>query len=401
METNLTPEHRNTAAGQEAEAILRKCTHCGFCLATCPTYQLLGDELDSPRGRIYLIKQVLEGHTPTGRTRQHLDRCLTCRSCETTCPSGVEYGKLIDIGRNLVEAQSGRPPSPIRWGLKRLVPNPGLFAAALRTGQVFRPVMPGSLAEHVPARRPAPAWPERRSQTRQVVMLKGCVQPGMAPEINPATVALLDALGIETVPTREGCCGALDQHLAEPERARAYMRANIDAWYPAIEAGAEAVVVNASGCGALVKEYGYLLRDDPDYAERAAAVAERAVDPVELLEREVNRLRPAAGMPRRIAFHSPCSLQHGQKLQGRVEALLRQVGFELTPVTDPHLCCGSAGTYSILQPTLSRQLRDRRIDALTGGEPEAIATANIGCLSHLSAASPVPVHHYVAFLEAA
>ncbi|ABM61017.1 glycolate oxidase subunit GlcF [Halorhodospira halophila] len=400
METRIQRNHRDTPAGRDAEEILRKCTHCGFCLATCPTYQLQGDELDSPRGRIYLIKQVLEGQTPGPRTQHHLDRCLTCRACETTCPSGVEYGKLLDLGRELVEEETGRLPSPVRWGLKRIVPRPRLFGAALRAGQLLRPLLPAVLAEKIPARRPARAWPIPRTHPRRVVVLKGCVQPGIAPEINPSTAALLDQLGIETVPTREGCCGALDQHLAEPARARARMRANIDAWYPALADGAEAVVVNASGCGALVKEYGYHLRDDPDYAERARQVAERAIDPVELLEAEAERLRPATGMPRRIAFHSPCSLQHGQRLAGRVEALLQRVGFELTPVTDTHLCCGSAGTYSVLQPKMARQLREQRLAALTAGSPEAIATANIGCLAHLAAKSPVPVCHYVEFLEA-
>ena len=398
MQTHLADFIRDTAAGREAEANLRRCTHCGFCLATCPTYQLLGDELDSPRGRIYLIKQVLEGATPGPITRLHLDRCLTCRACETTCPSGVEYHRLVDLGRRLVEEQAPRPFSPLRWALKRFVPQRGFMSIVVGAARLlpaaWRP-------KTVP---PTGGRPERLPPVRhrrRMVALQGCVQPAMAPSIHPATVRLLDRLGIGITPTGDGCCGAVDLHLGDEETARRRARANIDAWWPEIDAGAEAVVVHASGCGVMVKEYGRLLADDPEYAGRAARIAELAADPVEILEREADRLTPAAGAPRRIAFHAPCTLQHGQRLQGRTERLLSGIGFELTPVADPHLCCGSAGTYSLLQPALARELRDHRLTALTGGEPELIATANIGCLGHLASASPVPVRHWIELLEVA
>lgn len=403
MQTWLTESIRDTAAGQEADAILRKCTHCGFCLATCPTYQLAGNELDSPRGRIYLIKKVLEGETPTETTQIHLDRCLTCRACETTCPSGVEYGHLVDIGRSLVEQQvprSGRE-ALLREVLRRLLPRRGLFTVLLRAGQAVRPLVPGRLRGKIPPRRRAPAWPGATHQ-RRVLMLEGCVQPAMEPTINPVTARLLDRLGISVERTAKSvCCGAIDQHLGRPDVAREHVRANIDAWWPHIEAGAEAVVVNASGCGVQVKDYGHILADDPDYAERARRVADLAVDPVELLLAEEPRLAPADDAPRRIAFQSPCTLQHGQKLGGRVEALLRRLGFELTPVPDAHLCCGSAGTYSVLQPEWAKQLRANKLENLQTGNPELIATANIGCLTHLNETSPVPVRHWLELLDAA
>lgn len=405
MQTDLAPHIRDTEAGQEAEAILRKCTHCGFCLATCPTYQLLGDELDSPRGRIYLMKQVLEGHTPGPVTQLHLDRCLTCRNCESTCPSGVQYGRLVDIGRELVEEQRPRPASPTRWALRRIVPNRRLFTGVLRLGQALRPLLPAQLREKIPPhsrpseRGPQDAPPGPEAASRRVVVPRGCVEPALTPQTRSAAVRLLGRLGIATVPVNDGCCGAVEYHMADTDAAKARIRANIDAWWPAVEDGAEAVVVTASGCGAMVKEYGYILRNDPEYAERARRIAELAVDPVEVLAREEARLAPAADAPTRIAFHCPCTLQHGQKLHGRVERLLRRVGFELVPVRDPHLCCGSAGTYSILQPKLARQLRDQRLDALTDGDPQCIATANVGCQTHLAAASPRPVHHWLELLD--
>ncbi len=401
MQTWLTESIRQTPHGQEAEAILRKCTHCGFCLATCPTYQLVGNELDSPRGRIYLMKQVLEGRAATETTRTHLDRCLTCRNCETTCPSGVEYGRLVDIGRALVEEQVPHTGLPAwqRTTLRWLLPKRRLFGALLRTGQVFRPLVPAPLRGKIPPRRRPPAWPEQRRHTRHVVMLEGCVQPAMEPPINPVTARLLDRLGIGVVRTSDGCCGAIDQHLGHPEAARDRVRHNVDAWWPHVEAGAEAVVVNASGCGVQVKDYGRLLSDDPDYAERAAAIAARAVDPVELLLQEEDNLAPAADAPRRIAFQSPCTLQHGQKLGGRVEGLLRRLGFELTPVPDAHLCCGSAGTYSVLQPEMAKTLRERKLAALQEGRPELIATGNIGCLTHLGETAGVPVRHWLELID--
>lgn len=397
MQTNLVEDIRNTAAGQEADAILRKCTHCGFCLANCPTYRLLGDELDSPRGRIYQVKQILEGEEPTESHQLHLDRCLTCRACETTCPSGVQYGRLADLGREIIEQRVPRRGSEkwIRWALRTVLPRRALFGTLLGLGRTFRPLVPGTLRAKIPVKRPAPAWPTA-NHTRRVLMLEGCVQPAMEPPINPRNARILDGLGIEVIRTTEvACCGAIDQHLGAPEAGREHIRRNIDAWWPHIEAGAEAIIVNASGCGAQVKDYAHLMADDADYAAKAARVTELAVDPIELLEKYADELQPAPDAPRRIAFQTPCTLQHAQQLNGRVDALLRKIGFELTPVRDAHICCGSAGTYSVLQPDMAKRLRTQKLDNLNAGEPELIATANIGCLTHLNEASRVPVRHWL------
>lgn len=404
MQTNLAPFIRDTTAGQEADAILRKCTHCGFCLANCPTYRLLGDELDSPRGRIYQVKQVLEGAEPTRAIQTHLDRCLTCRACETTCPSGVEYGRLADLGRQLVEERVSRGPREraLRRLLRGVLPRRRLFAALLALGRAFRPLVPGVLRHHIPPRRRAPPWPQTPLQAvRRVVLFEGCVQPAMVPAIDAHTARVLTELGIEVVRVPDGgCCGAIDQHLGHPEQARARMRHNLDAWQPALDAGADAIVVNATGCGAQVAEYAHALAEDPDYAERAQRATELAVDPVELLEPYAERLRPADGVPRRIAFHAPCTLQHGLGLGGRTEALLRRIGFELTLVGDPHICCGSAGTYSVLQPELARQLRDDKVHQLERGAPQLIATANVGCLTHIETGTQRPVRHWLELVTA-
>ncbi len=404
MQTRLADSLRDTAAGQEAEAILRKCTHCGFCLANCPTYRLLGDERDSPRGRIYLIKQVLEGAEPTEQTQLHLDRCLTCRACETTCPSGVAYGRLADIGRSLIEERVERPRGErvLRALLRGVLPHRRLFATLLTLGRTLRPLVPQRLRSHIPPRRPAPAWPAQPSlPSRRVLMLEGCVQPALVPAINAHTARVLSELGIAVERVNAGCCGALDQHLGHTSKARARARHNVDAWAPRLDAGADAVVVNATGCGAQLQEYGHQLASDPDYAERASRVAEAAVDPVELLEPYADRLRRAEGAPRRIAFQSPCTLQHALGLSGRVERLLARLGFELTPVTDAHICCGSAGTYSVLQPELAQRLRNDKLRNLHRGQPQLIATANVGCLTHLEADADVPVRHWIELVEAA
>ena len=401
MQTHLADFIKDTPQGREAESILRKCTHCGFCLANCPTYRLLGDELDSPRGRIYQVKQLLEGAEPTESIQLHLDRCLTCRACETTCPSGVQYGRLADIGREIIEREVSRSGASrtMRAALRGVLPRPRLFGALLGLGRAFRPLVPGALKGKVPVRRAPPEWP-RSSRPRRVLMLEGCVQPAMEPPINPQTARLLDGLGLEVVRTPLAeCCGAVSQHLGAPGDAAAHMRRNIDAWWPHIEAGAEAVVVNASGCGAQLLDYGHLLRHDPDYAEKARRVTELTRDPVQLLADHAERLEPAEGTPQRIAFHTPCTLQHAMKLNGRVDALLSRVGFELTPVADPHICCGSAGTYSVLQPTLAKRLRRQKLDNLEAGGPEMIATANIGCLTHLAEGAGVPVRHWVELLQ--
>ncbi len=403
MQTKLADSFRNTPEGDAAERILRSCVHCGFCLATCPTYQILGNELDSPRGRIYLMKQVLEGATPTAKTQLHLDRCLTCRNCETTCPSGVEYGKLLDIGRHIVEEKVGRSVSDTatRAALKTGLGTSLLFNSALKLGQSVRGLMPDFLKNRIPQADTAGEWPAPR-HARRMLVLQGCVQPGLKPNINAATARVLDRIGISLVAAREaGCCGALAHHLNDTDAGLAAARRNIDAWLPHLDAGAEAIVMTASGCGVMVKDYGWLLRTDPKYAEKAACVSAATKDISEILttEREaLSRLTPHAS-PRRIAYHPPCTLQHGQKLTGGVEALLTDAGFELTPVADKHLCCGSAGTYSILQPEIASQLKARKLSHLQAGAPELIATANIGCLTHLQSGTTVPVKHWVELLD--
>lgn len=404
MQTHLAPEFKNTADGQAAEAILRKCVHCGFCTATCPTYQLLGDELDGPRGRIYLIKQVLEGQAPTRKTQLHLDRCLTCRNCETTCPSGVQYGHLVDIGRKLVDERVPRPASEnvVRWALKEGLPSP-LFAPAMKLGQAVRGLLPAALKNKVPARQPAGRWPQRE-HPRKMLMLAGCVQPAMMPNINTATARVLDAAGIQTVvAAKAGCCGAVKFHLNDQDGGKAEMRRNIDAWWPHVEAGVEAIVMNASGCGVTVKEYGYHLQDDPAYAAKAARISELTRDLSELLPELVAPLRArVTARAGQIAFHPPCTLQHGQQLRGGVEQHLGALGFEVKVAScEAHLCCGSAGTYSVLNPEIAFQLRDRKLANLGEMAPEVIVSANIGCITHLQSGTATPVRHWVEVLDEA
>ncbi len=404
MQTQLADFIRDSHQGQEADAILRSCVHCGFCTATCPTYQLLGDELDGPRGRIYLIKQVLEGQTPSRKTQLHLDRCLTCRSCETTCPSGVRYGRLVDIGRAAVEAAVPRPWDErlARRLLRWLVPSRVRFGLFLGLGQLFRPLLPASLKAKVPPRRVAGPWPTAQ-RPRTLLALAGCAQAAATPDTNAAAARVLDRLGIRLLEApRAGCCGALPHHLGAEEEALAMIRRNIDAWWPQVEAGAEAILVTASGCGAMVKDYGALLAQDPVYAAKAARIASLARDPSEVLAVELARPEvalPQPGAGRKIAFHSPCSLQHGQKLPGLAEGLLTRLGYELTPVADGHLCCGSAGSYSLLQPTLARQLRDNKLNSLAAGGPECIATANVGCQLHLESGTRIPVRHWIELVD--
>ncbi|HQQ71508.1 MAG TPA: glycolate oxidase subunit GlcF [Alicycliphilus sp.] len=407
MQTQLAPEYQGTPEGQEAEAILRKCVHCGFCTATCPTYQLLGDELDGPRGRIYLIKQVLEGQEPTRKTQAHLDRCLTCRNCESTCPSGVQYGHLVDIGRRIVEGKVARPSgeAAVRWALKEILPSP-LFAPAMKLGRAVRGLLPEGLRDKVQPHPPAGAWPTR-SHARKVLLLRGCVQPTMAPNINSATARVLDAAGIETVVAPEaGCCGAVKFHLNDQDGGKAQMRANIDAWWPTIERGeVECIVMNASGCGVTVKEYGHILRHDPRYADKAARVSGLTRDLSELLPDLVPLLQGRVrAVGRAFAYHPPCTLQHGQKLRGGVEQHMAALGFTLRLArTESHLCCGSAGTYSVLNPELSHQLRDRKLGALgeafADAPPAAILSANMGCITHLQSGTAIPVKHWVELLE--
>ena len=413
MQTQLSPEYRARPDGLEAESILRKCVHCGFCTATCPTYQLLGDELDGPRGRIYLIKQVLEGAEPTRKTQMHLDRCLTCRNCESTCPSGVQYGHLVDIGRKIVDEKVPRPvgEKALRWALKEGLPSP-LFAPAMKAGQMVRGLLPEALKAKVPAPQDAGAWPTRE-HARKVLMLAGCVQPAMMPNINTATARVLDAVGIQTViASKAGCCGAVKFHLNDQAGGMAEMRANIDAWWPLVDAGGvEAIVMNASGCGVTVKEYGHILKDDPQYATKAKCISSLTRDLSELLPAVLPEL--AAKLQGRVnqpdtlyAYHPPCTLQHGQKLRGGVEVHLNQLGFKLrTARNDAHLCCGSAGTYSVLNPDLSYQLRDRKLgvlgEAFGNQPPDMILSANIGCITHLQSGTGTPVRHWVEVLDEA
>jgi len=406
MKTDLAPEFRGTPDGDEAEAILRACVHCGFCNATCPTYQLLGDELDGPRGRIYLMKQVLEGAPVTATTQVHLDRCLTCRNCETTCPSGVQYGRLVDIGRKIVEDRVPRSPTERarRYALRKGLQSKTFFGSALALGRFAKALVPEELARAVPASRPAGKWPPPR-HARRMLALVGCVQPSIAPSIDAALARVLDRIGISLVRAGAGggCCAALPFHLNEHDQARALARANIDAWWPAIESGAEAIVVTASGCGVMVKDYGHLLARDPAYAAKAARVAALAKDTIEVVAPEWRQIAPLVAMDQgalKVAFHPPCTLQHGMKIRGEVEEILRAIGHELLPVTDAHLCCGSAGTYSILQPEIATQLKRNKLAALEAQRPSVIASANIGCMTHLASGTTRPVRHWIELLDA-
>ena len=405
MQTNLIEEFKKTPEGQEAEAILRTCVHCGFCLATCPTYQLLGDELDSPRGRIYLMKQLLEGQDVTEKTQLHLDRCLTCRSCETTCPSGVKYGNLVDIGRGLLESRVPRGVSAAlkRKALQYLLPRPAIFKPALKLGQLARPLLPNVLKAKVPTPQATTPWPAS-SHTRKMLVLDGCVQPILAPNTNAAAARVLDRIGVSLIKeNRAGCCGAVSYHLNAQADGLGYMRRNIDAWWPHVQSGVEAIVMTASGCGTTVKEYSHMLARDVHYAEKAKRISALTKDISEIITSEVEQIQKllptASAQKQKIAYHPPCSLQHAQKLNGIVEPLLQRMGFELTYVPDTHLCCGSAGTYSLLQPELSQRLLKNKVNALQSGAPTLVATANIGCQSHIQSAMNVPVKHWIELLD--
>jgi glycolate oxidase iron-sulfur subunit len=410
MQTNLADFIKNTRDGDEAESILRACVHCGFCTATCPTYQLLGDELDGPRGRIYLIKQVLEGAPVTQKTQTHLDRCLTCRNCESTCPSGVQYGRLVDIGRKVVDQRVQRPLGEriMRYVLKETLPRRGLFTAAITLGRLVKPVLSQSLQDKLPAAAAPGRWPTR-SHARKMLVLEGCVQPGMAPNINAATARVLDALQVQLIAApKAGCCGALRYHLNDQDGGLDDMRRNVDAWWPYVsgETGApqvEAIVMTASGCGVTVKEYGHLLAHDPAYAQKAQRISSLTRDLSEVMPAFETELagRMAGRIAGRVAYHPPCTLQHGQQIRGKVEGVLRAVGVDVVLCADSHLCCGSAGTYSMLQPELSHQLRDRKVANLEATGAQTIVSANIGCLTHLQSGTQTPVRHWIELIDQA
>ncbi len=401
MQTNLADFIKNTETGREANAILRSCVHCGFCTATCPTYQHLGDELDSPRGRIYLIKQMLEGNEVSTKTQRHLDRCLTCRACETTCPSGVKYGRLLEIGREHIDKTIARPLGEriIRRALLSILPYPQRLKPLLKAATLIKPILPNKLKEKIPQQQNKPKT-HVKQHARKMIVLGGCAQSAIKPGTNNAAEKIFDRLGISlTFPRNTTCCGAIHYHLTKHEEGRAFMRRNIDHWWPLINSGHEAILINASGCGAMVKEYGEALKYDPHYADKARKISSLARDPSEIIANEdLSRLSLNIDK-KKIAFQSPCSLQHAQKLDGHVETILRQLGFELVHVSDHHLCCGSAGTYSILQPELSQALLDNKVQALMHNKPELIATANIGCQLHLESKTERPVKHWLELIS--
>jgi len=403
MQTTIIDSILNTPEGREADAILRRCVHCGFCTATCPTYQILGDELDGPRGRIYLIKQLMEGKAVTRKTQRHLDRCLTCRSCETTCPSGVVYHRLADIGREMLEHRVRRPLGErlMRYGLRQVLPRHRLFSVLTRLGRMARPLLPAALKKKIPPKQVAKPWPSEH-RSRRMLVLDACGQADGAPNTNAAAARVLDRLGVQLIDApKAGCCGAVSYHLSQVDEAKGYIRNNIDAWWPEIQAGAEAIVITASGCGAMVKEYGDILKHDPAYADKARTVSKLSKDISEVLAAEDLSALHAQSRGIKAAFHAPCTLQHGQKITGVVESILRNAGYELTAVPDAHLCCGSAGTYSILQNKLAGQLLDNKVRSLESGQPQVIATANIGCHLHLATGAHVPVKHWIELLEEA
>ena len=398
MQTSLPTYIKNTHWGETADKILRSCVHCGFCTATCPTYQLLGDELDGPRGRIYQIKQFLEQGEATYKTQQHLDRCLTCRSCETTCPSGVEYGHLLDIGREQIERALPRPlhQRSLRLILRKLFTSPNLLRTLVGLARTFKPLLPAQLKQQIP--EATPATDKLSSHPRKMLILEGCVQPELSPEINAATRRVLDHFAIETI-SAPGCCGAIEHHLSATEQAKQRIKQNIEHWWPYIDDGIEAIISTASGCGVMVKDYDAILADEPAHLEKARAIVERTRDISEIIMDELSTTPLPTGDLGEISFHTPCTLQHGQQLDSVVDNILEQIGYKLNKVTDAHLCCGSAGTYSILQKSLSHQLRDNKLGNLLAKQPQLIATANIGCLLHLRSGTDTPVTHWINLLD--
>lgn len=404
MQTFITEDLINTPAGQEANRILRSCVHCGFCTATCPTYRLLGDELDSPRGRIYLIKGLLEGRETTSKTQLHLDRCLTCRACETYCPSGVEYGHLLDIGRQQIESRIKRRPIDRlkRYLIRLILPHRNRFRLLLRMGQIIRPVLLGRFKRMIPPNTSV-NYIKPGDHKRRVILFTGCVQPSLAPQTNAAATRVMNKVGINAFEVQdEKCCGALDFHMGESKAAEKYIKENIDLWWPYIESGIEAIVTTASGCGVMIKDYGYILRNDPQYAAKADYISSLTRDISEVFTADdigqLNTLNKQV-KNKKIAFQNPCTLQHGQKLKNKTELLLQNLGFENNQVTDDHLCCGSAGTYSLLQTDLSGQLQQEKIKNLLASGPDVILTSNIGCQMHLQQATTVSVKHWIELVD--
>lgn len=407
MKTSITQAYLDTPLGQNANRILRNCVHCGFCNATCPTYQLLGDELDGPRGRIYLIKQVLEGQTASAKTQLHLDRCLTCRNCESTCPSGVQYSQLLDAGRKLVTDQVERPlvQKLQRLLIRKLLLSPRLFGVALRSGQLLRPLLPSSLKNTIPEKATtALSWPTT-TQARKILLVEGCVQSALSPNIDLAAAHVLNHLGIQTLRTNAaGCCGAINHHLDAEQAALETIKRNIDVWWPLVETREiEAITMTASGCGVMIKEYTHHMGHDDDYAEKAKRISELYRDPSEIISpattREITQTGSTSRKKLRVAFHPPCTLQHGMKITGIVETIINAIGHELVDFENKHLCCGSAGTYSITQKKLSRQLKKNKVDAIEANQPDIIVTANIGCLTQLQSGTNIPVRHWLELLS--
>jgi len=400
VQTNLAAKIKQGDQASEIESILRKCVHCGFCNATCPTYQLRGDELDGPRGRIYQMKQFFEGAPANAEMLKHLDRCLTCRACETTCPSGVQYSHLLEIGKQAIEQELPRPlwGRLKRWGILRFINSGWLFAATIRIGQALSGFMPRRVRQAIPARQTL-AMRTTATHPRKVLMLAGCVQPMLAPNTNIMAANLLDRLGIEVIEVQDKhCCGAAATHTSAVEYGLHQARQLIDSWWPHVEAGVEAIVVTATGCGVSVRDYGRLLADDPGYAQKATQVSSLYRDLIELVEAEIDSLDAVGVSARRVAVHTPCTMQHGLGINHRMERLLANAGHEICQVEDAHLCCGSAGTYSMLQPALATQLRKNKITALSIDQPEVIATANIGCQVHLAQGNNIPVVHWIELL---
>lgn len=408
MQTDLSPELANHPEGLEAQRLLSNCVHCGFCTATCPTYQLLGDELDGPRGRIYLIKQMAEGKKATEKTREHLDRCLTCRNCESTCPSGVQYGHLVDIGRKWAEEQTSPRPTKerlIRFLLKETLTRPSIFNPAMKMGRTVKMFLPTALQKKIPDLR-LHSSREHAPYLQSMILLEGCVQPGMMPSINVSTRNVLGQLGVKLIsPSSAGCCGALKFHLNDHEGGKDNMRNNIDAWWPLIQSeNITAILMNASGCGVTVKDYAYLLKDDPQYAVKAKKISDLTKDISEILPAFASQLLEKIGSTPKtgVVYHPPCTLQHGQQIRGKVESLLEQLGVKVAMCEDSHLCCGSAGTYSILQEKLSNQLRNQKLEHLTKAcetsSSSCVVSGNIGCITQLQN-NDFPVKHWIELID--